>query len=284
MYCNATVDMARDRIKRNYLPMFLQSGFSEIFQSSDVGNTRKRGITKNELEWVGGGYLVPKGAQTAKHMRDIAVLLMLMDELDEGGKPRPRRRGADQTIDLPGQRTILFPDDAQEVIVVRAVPRQIEEIKRMLEFIDVDLGVEVDPVLIPIEYIPVGELVTIIRPLVAAGEVTSRPDTSKAGGQRRPKSRRPSRVRGQSSRSSSAATIWPMISAAERLRTSAWVPVWQKRQVSVQPTWLETQSVPRSSSGMNTVSTSWPSARRSSHLRVPSAETWALTASGRSSV
>jgi hypothetical protein len=27
-------------------------------------------------------------------------------------------------------------------------------------------------------------------------------------------------------------------------------PVWQKEQVSVQPTWLETHSVPRSSSGM----------------------------------
>ena len=65
---------------------------------------------------------------------------------------------------------------------------------------------------------------------------------------------------------------WPMISAGSRLRTRRWVPVWQKRQVSVQPTWLETQSVPRSSSGMKTHSASWPSAKRSSHLRVPSLE------------
>ena len=35
-----------------------------------------------------------------------------------------------------------------------------------------------------------------------------------------------------------------------RLRTSFCVPVWQKLQVRVQPTWLEMQSVPRSSSGM----------------------------------
>jgi hypothetical protein len=34
------------------------------------------------------------------------------------------------------------------------------------------------------------------------------------------------------------------------LRTSRCVPVWQKLQVKVQPTWLETQSVPRSTSGM----------------------------------
>ncbi len=40
------------------------------------------------------------------------------------------------------------------------------------------------------------------------------------------------------------------ISSAVRLRTSFCVPVWQNEQVSVQPTWLETQSVPRPSSGM----------------------------------
>ena len=49
---------------------------------------------------------------------------------------------------------------------------------------------------------------------------------------------------------------WPTISAGSRLRTSGWVPVWQKLQVSVQPTWLETQTEPRSSSGLLTVSLS----------------------------
>jgi len=75
--------------------------------------------------------------------------------------------------------------------------------------------------------------------------------------------------------------IWPTISAAVRLRTSFCVPVWQNRQVSVQPTCDETQSVPRSSSGMNTVSISMPGPKRSSHLRVPSDETCSVTISGR---
>ena len=45
---------------------------------------------------------------------------------------------------------------------------------------------------------------------------------------------------------------WPTISAAPRFRTSFCVPVWQKRQESVQPTWVEMQTAPRSSarSGM----------------------------------
>ena len=51
--------------------------------------------------------------------------------------------------------------------------------------------------------------------------------------------------------SRSRATItWPTISPAVRLRTRRCVPVWQNEQLSVQPTWLETQSVPRSASGM----------------------------------
>ena len=40
-------------------------------------------------------------------------------------------------------------------------------------------------------------------------------------------------------------------SAAVRLRTRAWVPVWQKVQLSVQPTWLETHRAPaRPTSGI----------------------------------
>ena len=61
---------------------------------------------------------------------------------------------------------------------------------------------------------------------------------------------RPGAVLGQSPKASRATSNWPTISAGSRLRTSFWVPVWQKRQVSVQPTWLETQSVPRSASGI----------------------------------
>jgi len=82
MYANATIDMARARINNNYIPMFEQSGMSHIFQSSHVENSRKQGITKSQIQWIGGGYMVPRGAQTPHMMRDISILLMLMDELD----------------------------------------------------------------------------------------------------------------------------------------------------------------------------------------------------------
>ncbi len=67
-----------------------------------------------------------------------------------------------------------------------------------------------------------------------------------AGRRARPQPTRP----GQSPSRSRATITWPTISPAVRLRTSRCVPVWQNEQVSVQPTWLDTQSVPRSVSGM----------------------------------
>ena len=45
---------------------------------------------------------------------------------------------------------------------------------------------------------------------------------------------------GHSPSASRASMTWPTISPGVRLRTSRIVPVWQNRQLSVQPTWLET--------------------------------------------
>ena len=58
------------------------------------------------------------------------------------------------------------------------------------------------------------------------------------------------------------------------------VAVEQKLQFSMQPTCDETHRVPRSDSGMNTVSMQLPSARRNSHLREPSSEILSAAISG----
>ncbi len=63
------------------------------------------------------------------------------------------------------------------------------------------------------------------------------------------------------------------------------MPVWQKVQFRVQPTWDETHRAPaRPTSGMKTVSISIPGAVRISHFRVPSFDTWRSTISGRARV
>ena len=65
---------------------------------------------------------------------------------------------------------------------------------------------------------------------------------------------------------------WPMISDVLRLRLKPWRPVEQNVHSSAQPTCEEMHKVPRSASGINTVSTPLPVPTSSSHLRVPSSD------------
>lgn len=72
----------------------------------------------------------------------------------------------------------------------------------------------------------------------------------------------------------------PMISAAVRLRLNPRLPVEQNVQSRLQPICDDTHSVPRSPSGMSTVSTLLPLSMRMTHLRVPSLEDSSYTTSG----
>jgi phage terminase large subunit GpA-like protein len=82
MYATADKGLSKARIENNIIPMFQQSGMADIFQSSDVTNSRKQGVTREQLQWKGGGYLVPYGALNADKMRQFSIFMMLMDELD----------------------------------------------------------------------------------------------------------------------------------------------------------------------------------------------------------
>ena len=81
MYVTADKELADARIELNFMPMFQQSGFGDIFQSSDEGS-RKTGKTKERLQWVGGGFLVPQGARNADKMRQFTVLFLVLDEVE----------------------------------------------------------------------------------------------------------------------------------------------------------------------------------------------------------
>src|SRR5687767_2208846 len=90
-------------------------------------------------------------------------------------------------------------------------------------------------------------------------------------------------VTGRSPSSSRLASqSWPTISAVLRLRLKPCLPVEQNAQSSTQPAWLETHSVPRRVSGMNTASTAFAPSTLSSHLRVPSAASVSPTICGAS--
>lgn len=82
MFLTADGDLAKIRIENNILPMVNESDLGHLIRSSDEGNFRKTGKTKNFLQWEGGGSLIYNGALNAAKMRQTSVPLMLKDELD----------------------------------------------------------------------------------------------------------------------------------------------------------------------------------------------------------
>lgn len=86
MYITADKELALARVENNFIPMINQSGLADLIRSSDEGNQRKSGKTVNHIQWEGGGYMVPFGAQNANKMRSFSIMVMLKDEIS--GWPR----------------------------------------------------------------------------------------------------------------------------------------------------------------------------------------------------
>jgi phage terminase large subunit GpA-like protein len=82
MYVTADKELSESRVENNILPMLHQSNMAGLLRSGDIGNKRKSGKTKQHLQWEGGGFLLPYGAQNAIKMRQNVVWCMLKDEQD----------------------------------------------------------------------------------------------------------------------------------------------------------------------------------------------------------
>jgi phage terminase large subunit GpA-like protein len=111
IYSNVTIDAAREIIDSSFIPMFQLSGLGGIFQSHDIGNSRKRGVTKDHMQWVGGGHMIPRGGQKAHMMREIPALGLLLDEVDA----YPDNPDGDP-IQLFRDRTTAF-DDVRKIFI-----------------------------------------------------------------------------------------------------------------------------------------------------------------------
>lgn len=82
MYMTADKELAEARVENNFIPMLNHSDLAHIVRSSDIGNTRKTGKTKNHIQFEGGGYMVPFGAKNADKMRSYSICVLLKDEID----------------------------------------------------------------------------------------------------------------------------------------------------------------------------------------------------------
>lgn len=82
MLVTADAELAKLRMESYLTPMLQLSGLGHLIKSSDENNPRKTGKTDKKLEWIGGGFLVPFGAQNANKLRSISIQFMLRDEID----------------------------------------------------------------------------------------------------------------------------------------------------------------------------------------------------------
>lgn len=82
MLVTADAELAKLRLESYIIPMLQFSGLDGLIKSSDEKNPRKTGRTDKKVEWVGGGFLIPFGAQNANKLRSISIQVLLRDEID----------------------------------------------------------------------------------------------------------------------------------------------------------------------------------------------------------
>lgn len=78
----ADKDLAKNRVDQYIVPMLQHSGLAHLIKSSDTFSNRKTGKTDKRIDWVGGGFLIPMGAQSANQMRSYSMQILYGDEVD----------------------------------------------------------------------------------------------------------------------------------------------------------------------------------------------------------
>jgi phage terminase large subunit GpA-like protein len=112
MMVTADAELAKLRLESNIVPMLKFSNLDHLIRSSDEVNTRKTGRTDKKIEWVGGGYLIPFGAQNANKLRSISIRMLLRDEIDGwpdvvGKDGDPVKLSFDRTMGFETSRKVL---------------------------------------------------------------------------------------------------------------------------------------------------------------------------------
>jgi phage terminase large subunit GpA-like protein len=112
MLVTADDALAKLRMESYVTPMLHHSELAHLIKSSDEKNTRKTGKTEKRIEWEGGGFLIPFGAQSANKLRSISIEVLLRDEIDGwpdvvGKDGDPIKLSADRTAAFEASRKIL---------------------------------------------------------------------------------------------------------------------------------------------------------------------------------
>jgi phage terminase large subunit GpA-like protein len=111
MLITADSELAKLRMESYITPMLQFSGLEHLIKSADEKNTRKKGKTDRKIEWFGGGFLIPVGAQNANKLRSTSIEVVLRDEVDGwpdnvGKDGDPLTLSADRAAAFEGSRKI----------------------------------------------------------------------------------------------------------------------------------------------------------------------------------
>jgi phage terminase large subunit GpA-like protein len=128
MLVTADLDMARDRVSGNIAPMLQYSGMRDLIKSADELGARKTGKTERRIEWMGGGYLLPFGANSANKMRNWSIQVLLRDEVDGW----PLRVGRDgDPLNLTERRTSGYESHRKIVDISTPTIEEHSKIKKL---------------------------------------------------------------------------------------------------------------------------------------------------------
>jgi len=100
----------------------------------------------------------------------LELLKQLMDGFGNvtGAPARVRRPGQASVAEAWAEKVTAIPFDDQGTLLVKAMPNKIEEIKRLLPFIDIAIE-SGEPVIVQLEHGSATDIITIVRSVMSAG-------------------------------------------------------------------------------------------------------------------
>ncbi|MCH8148838.1 MAG: hypothetical protein IH987_12710, partial [Planctomycetes bacterium] len=168
-------------------------------------------------------------------------------ELDGAPLSSRRRAHTSKGRSLVGTSTVaepevtIVPDDAQRVIIVRAMPAKIAEIEMLLPFFDVGQASAYDPVVIEVVHADPAELVTTIQQILDTGVGTGS-SSRKSASSKRISARKKAPTRGGSKNLS--ATTFSNITMIPHPVTNAIIVMADEEKLATVRAWVERLDVP----------------------------------------
>ncbi len=82
MFVTSNDSLAKIRMDKNVVPMIEQSGLSDRIMSTEELSSRKQGRTAKTMSWLGGGWLLMQGCNSAGMLRSNPFSILIQDERD----------------------------------------------------------------------------------------------------------------------------------------------------------------------------------------------------------